>query len=45
MYFEWGDDMILSRHRMSMDQAIKKLVEEFSEYIKEIYLYGVFYCV
>lgn len=40
MYFEWGDDMILSRHRMSMDQAIKKLVEEFSEYIKEIYLYG-----
>ena len=23
-----------------MDQAVRKLIEEFSEYIKEIYLYG-----
>ncbi len=32
--------MILNRHKISMDQAITKLVEKFSEYINEIYLYG-----
>lgn len=32
--------MAYSRHRISMNQAVKKLQEEFSGYIKEIYLYG-----
>ena len=37
---KWGDNVILSRHRISMDLAIQKLVDKFPEYIREIYLYG-----
>lgn len=32
--------MTYSRHRIAMDMAVKKLQEQFSEYVKEIYLYG-----
>ena len=35
-----GEKMAYTRHRISMDFAVKRLQEDFRDYVQEVYLYG-----